>query len=119
MRVLLVDDNYDVTLSLAALMRLERIDVDTAHDGFDGLESATTRHPEAVVLDIAMPGMSGFELARRLRQLPDGNNLFIVAVSGEILTPDDEATAVKAGIDRYFRKPADPLKLISLLKQRV
>jgi len=117
LRVLVVDDQPDVTMSLSAIMRLEHFEVDTANDGFAGIEMARRRHPQAVVLDIAMPGMSGFELATRLRELPGGDKLFIVAISGAHLTPADRAVAENVGIDRYFAKPADPLKLISLLKQ--
>ena len=117
-RVLVVDDNPDVTMSFAAIMRFENFEVHCANDGFDGLEIAQQNAPQAVVLDIRMPGMSGFELARRLRGLPGGHKLFIVAISGEHLnTKEDVALAKEAGIDRCFIKPADPLKIVALLKQ--
>ena len=104
-------------MSLAAIMRLERFEVDTANDGFVGMELAQRRNPQAVVLDIAMPGMSGLELAKRLRMLPGGDKIFIVAISGERLaTMEDRAIAADAGIDRCFTKPADPMKLVALLK---
>jgi DNA-binding response OmpR family regulator len=117
LRVLVVDDYPDITLSLAAVMRLEQFEVDTANDGFDGMVKAERKQPQAVVLDIGMPGMNGFEFAKRLRLLPGGNKMFIVAISGEYLSPADRAAALEAGIDRYFAKPADPFKLVSLLKQ--
>jgi len=117
LRVLVVDDNPDITISLAAVMRLEHFDVDTANDGFVGIEKAERERPQAVVLDIGMPGMNGFELAKRLRLLPGGKKIFIVAITGEYLSAADRAVAVEAGIDRYFVKPTDPLKLVSLLKQ--
>ena len=118
LRVLVVDDNPDITMSLAAIMRLEHIEVHTANDGFVGMELAQVKRPQAVVLDIGMPGMSGFELAKRLRMLPGGDKIFIVAISGQRLTTiEDRALAADAGIDRCFTKPADPIKLVALLKK--
>ena len=104
-------------MSLAAIMRIERFEVDCANDGFAGIEKAKSMQPHAVVLDIGMPRMTGFELAKRLRQLPGGNKLFIVAISGRYVTAADRVVALEAGIDRHFVKPADPLKLMSLLRQ--
>jgi CheY-like chemotaxis protein len=119
LRVLVVDDEPDVTDTLSAIMRLEKLEVDTANDGFRGLEIAKTKRPLAVVLDIGMPGMSGLEFAKRLRQLPEGDRLLIVAISGQYVTSADRANAVTAGIDLYFTKPADPWTLIQVLKQQL
>src|SRR5207302_10811805 len=69
-RLLVVDDNVDAAETLAHLLRLEGHDVQVAHDGFAALEQAPSFQPQLVILDIGMPKMDGYELARRLRQLP-------------------------------------------------
>lgn len=116
LRVLIIDDEPDITASLAAILRAEGYAVDTAHDGFAGMAIAQATPPGAVFLDIGMPGMSGYEVAKRLRQLPTGNGLLIVAVTGQAVGAQDAASWRAAGLDHQFTKPADPQALISLLR---
>jgi CheY-like chemotaxis protein len=116
-RLLLVDDNVDAAETLAHLLRLEGHDVQVANDGFTALEQAPSFHPRLVILDIGMPKMDGYELARRLRQLPGMDNLRLVALTGWG-SEEDRHLAREAGFDRHFVKPVDPSDLRQVLEFR-
>ena len=112
-RVLVVDDHVDAAESVAALLRLSDHEVRTAHDGAHAIAIARSFQPEFVFLDLGMPGVDGFQVARVLRS--DGlPSLRIIAVTG---TAHEEARreAFDAGCDEYLVKPMDPLFLDSLL----
>ena len=85
---------------------------DVAFDGPTALEKAAARRPEIVLCDIALPGMSGYELAKRLRAAGTGLQLF--AVSGYARS-DDVRRALEAGFDGHVAKPADPAELERLI----
>src|SRR5262249_15366303 len=106
-RVLIVDDNVDATQTLAMLLRILGQDVRTAHDGPQALEAARDFHPEIAFLDIGLPGMSGYELARRLRQEAGGQALVLVALTGWGQEEDCRRSRA-AGFDEHLTKPADP-----------
>jgi CheY-like chemotaxis protein len=116
MRILVVDDNEDAALTLAHIFKLEKHDVDVAHDGQAALEMVSIKPPRVVVLDIGMPGLNGYDVAERLRASPDGASLLIVAVTGWG-NPADRAKAKAAGFDLHFTKPADPIALLSAVKR--
>jgi CheY-like chemotaxis protein len=112
-RVLVVDDNVDGANSLGDLLRLMGHEICVAHNGRAALEAAARTRPDIALLDIAMPGMSGFELGRELRQRY-GASVRIVALTafgGE----EDRQQALAAGFDLHMVKPADPAFLKSLL----
>jgi CheY-like chemotaxis protein len=114
-RVLVVDDNADAADSLSILLRLLGHDVVTAYAGPGGLTLAESFQPEVVFLDIGMPGMSGYEVARLLKAGPAAPGIrLLVAVSGFGQTADHHK-AVAAGFDRLLVKPADPAVLAGLL----
>ena len=113
-RVLIVDDNVDSAESLALLLTMSGHKVRTAHDGPAALEAAEAFRPEAVLLDIGLPGMDGYEVARRLRQQAGLNNTFLVAVTG-YGQDEDRRRAEEAGFDAHLVKPADPVVLQQLL----
>lgn len=81
-RILVVDDNRDAAESLAVLLRLEGHEVMTAHDGVDALRLANAERPDAIILDIGLPGLNGTEVCTQIRQAPWGRASIIVAVSG-------------------------------------
>lgn len=112
-RVLCVDDNRDVAESLVMLLRLVGIDARACFDGVAALAEAAAFRPHAGVLDINMPGMSGYELARRLRVLL-GPKLFLMAVTA-IGDVDSERRAAEAGFNLRLTKPADPNQLLAVL----
>jgi PAS domain S-box-containing protein len=114
-RVLVVDDNVDAARSLARLLsRIYGQQVRTAHDGFSALEEASSFLPEIVLLDIGMPGMDGYELARRLRARPESESALLVALTGWGQESDREKS-LAAGINVHMVKPVDPDELRRLL----
>jgi len=112
-RILVVDDNVDAATSLAQLMRAMGHEVFVAHEGRSALSDLSRIRPDMALLDIAMPDMSGYELAREIRSRM-GSAVRIVALSGFGL-PEDRARALEAGFDQHLVKPADVAFLKSLL----
>jgi PAS domain S-box-containing protein len=114
LRVLVVDDSRDGAESLALLLRLKGHDVRVAHDGLAALEAAQASPPDLAILDIGMPGMDGYELARRLRQKPGLGKLVLVALTGWGQA-EDRRRSQEAGFNQHLTKPADPAALDRLL----
>jgi CheY-like chemotaxis protein len=112
-RVLIVDDNLDGAAALALLLREMGHEVHVAHDGPAALHAAARVQPDIVLLDIAMPGMSGYEVAARLRQRL-GAALLIVALTG-CGQDEERIKALEAGFDQHLLKPVDPAFLKCLL----
>lgn len=112
-RVLIVDDHADSASSLAAVLATMGHQTRVAHDGLAALEAASRMRPDIVLLDIAMPGMTGFEVARELRQRL-GAAVRIVALSG-FGDETGRVQSIEAGCDQYLVKPVDPSFLKSLL----
>jgi two-component system CheB/CheR fusion protein len=104
-KVLIVDDNVDSALSLRMLLELDGHQVELAHDGPMGLQKAEQLQPEVVLLDIGLPGMDGYEIARRLRH-KGVNGMWLVAVSG-YGQDEHRRAAQQAGFDHYLVKPVD------------
>ena len=113
-RVLLIDDNIDAAESLAQLLSLSGHDARTAIDGMSGLRVAAEFEPEVVFCDLGLPGMSGYEVAQALRELPHGRELVLVALTGYGQPSDRERTA-QAGFDAHLVKPVDPAVIESFL----
>jgi signal transduction histidine kinase/CheY-like chemotaxis protein len=116
LRVLVVDDNVDAAQSLAVLLNLWGHEVCTAHDGAAALEAAQAWQPEVVLLDIGLPGMDGYEVARRLRAAQGPARPLLVALTG-YAQEEDRRRSREAGFDRHLVKPADPETLEVLLAQ--
>ncbi len=114
LRVLVVDDNVDVTTTLAMLLKLSGHDVRKAHDGPAALEAALDFRPNVVLLDIGLPGMSGFEVAQQMRQQPDLQNVVLVAMTG-YGQESDRRRSLEAGFNHHLVKPADFDKLQKIL----
>jgi signal transduction histidine kinase/CheY-like chemotaxis protein len=113
-RVLVVDDNVDAADSLAMVLRVGGYDARTAHDGLAALQMAEGFRPEVVLLDIGLPKMDGYEVARRLRERVGSENVFLVAITG-YGQEGDRRRAEEAGFDAHLVKPADPTALHRLL----
>ncbi len=114
-RVLVVDDNVDAAVSLGRLLtRIFGQDVCVAHDGPSALRSAEEFRPEVVLLDIGMPGMDGYEVARRLRDRPDSSCATLVALTGWGQESDRQKSRL-AGIDHHLVKPVEPETLRDIL----
>jgi len=113
-RILIADDNADAAGALATLLELEGHDVMVAHDGSEAVMKAFTFQPDLVFMDLGMPVMDGFEAARRLRALPSGERICIVALTGWGQTGDRERSR-EAGFDRHYVKPLDAAALTEVL----
>jgi CheY-like chemotaxis protein len=113
-RVLLVDDNKDAAEMLAELLRTEGHEVRLVHDGREVLGEAQSFGPDVVLLDIGLPGLDGYEVARRLRAHPALGALRLVAVTGYGQESDRERTR-EAGFDHHLVKPVDPPSLAAVV----
>jgi CheY-like chemotaxis protein len=115
-RILVVDDNVDSAESLATLLRIRGNEVKTAADGPSALKLAATFQPEVVLLDVGLPGMDGYEVARKLRQQPSTSRALLIALTGYGRVEDREA-ALKAGFDKHFTKPIEAKALYQYVAQ--
>jgi PAS domain S-box-containing protein len=114
-RVLVADDNRDAADSLGQMLALLGHDVDLAYDGLRAYALAEQRCPDIAILDIGMPLIHGYDLARRLRATEWGRRMTLVALSGWG-QDDDKRRALEAGFDHHFTKPMDLPALVNLLK---
>jgi CheY-like chemotaxis protein len=112
-RVLVVDDNLDSAETMAEMLKLWGHDVRTAYDGPGALEAARAHQPDAVLLDLGLPLMDGYETARRLRQEGLAGKL-LIAVTG-FGGAEDRRRAAEAGFDTHLTKPVSPEALRELL----
>ena len=114
-RVLIVDDYADNVESMAKLLRLYGHEVDTALGGSAALRAAQANPPRVVLLDISMPGIDGYEVARQLRRMFQGR-VVIIALTAHGYE-EDKRRCKEAGFDRHFVKPADPVKVEQLVRE--
>ncbi len=115
-RLLIVDDNQDAANSLAILLRLQGHEVRVAHSGMAALEITKGYAPDLVFLDIGMPGMDGYEVARRLRQQPGLEKVVLTALTGWG-QQEDRRRSAEAGFDHHLVKPPEPRVLEKLLAE--
>jgi CheY-like chemotaxis protein len=113
-RILVVDDNIDAAQTLQMLLELEGHEVRAAHDGIEALAAARDFAPELVLLDLGLPGLSGYEVAERLRSQP-GPRPALVAVTG-FGQEADRRRSRAAGFDRHFAKPVRLEDLTAVLR---
>ena len=115
LRILVADDNLDSAMSWSALIEDGGHQVVTAYDGRAALEAAELLHPQVALLDIGMPHLDGYEVARRIRASTWGREAMLVAVTGWGQAKD-RALAREAGFDEHFTKPLDPVQLARALQ---
>jgi|SRR6516162_5835412 CheY-like chemotaxis protein len=115
LRILVVDDCPDTTESMTLLLQIWGYRSRVAADGVTALEVAEVFRPEVVLLDMAMPGMDGCEVARRLRQLPVLPRPYLLGVSG-YGQDRDRLRSLEAGCDEHWIKPVEPEQLHQLLE---
>jgi CheY-like chemotaxis protein len=114
LRILVADDNPDSAASLSLLLSILGYETRATHDGMEAFEAATEFRPDVALLDIGMPRLNGFDLARRLRGETWGRNIVLIAVTGWGQTEDRQKT-LEAGFDHHLVKPVDPTALTKLL----
>lgn len=112
-RILVVDDNADAADSLGMLLEVRGDEVRIAYDGLEALDAEADFRPEVVLLDIGMPKLSGYDVAKRIRQAR-GNAVLIVAITGWG-QEDDRQRARDAGFNHHFTKPVDFEMLLELI----
>ena len=108
--VLIIDDSPDLVESLRCLLEYYGCRVEVAHDGREGLRKAVERQPDVILIDIAMPGMTGYEVARAIRSTFSYKVVLIAQTAYG--TNDDRAKAIASGFDEHLIKPAEPDRLI-------
>lgn len=113
-RILLVDDNEDSATILGKLLELQGHTVEVVFDGPAALEAMPSFKPEIVLLDIGLPGMSGYDVARRIREAPESRDVVLIAQTGWGQKEDRERSR-EAGFDHHLVKPIDPNTLQKLL----
>jgi CheY-like chemotaxis protein len=114
-RVLVVDDNADAAESMGMVLELLGLEHRIAFDGPTALDLVASFEPDVMLLDIGMPGMDGYEVARRLRDLPNGSAVRLIALTGWSQPQDRERTRA-AGFDHHLSKPVDIGALQALLE---
>ena len=115
--IVVVDDNNDAAETMAMLLRSIGHDVRVQTDGTSALRELTERMPDVVLLDIGLPGMNGYEVARRLREQPGGDEVRIYALTG-YGQEDDRRRSMQAGFDGHLVKPVIPSDLFALVDER-
>jgi CheY-like chemotaxis protein len=116
-RVLIVDDYADAADLLAEALSFAGYEVRTANDGPAAIEIFERESPAAAFIDIGMPGMDGYEVARKLRTRPNGAKAYLVALTGHS-GETDRRRSVDAGFDLHLVKPVDLTKVATLLEER-
>jgi CheY-like chemotaxis protein len=114
LRVLVVDDHPDTAQSVAEILADFGYDVRFALGGSDAVRMAAAAWPDVVLLDLAMPGVDGCEVARRLRAQRGGRKVFIIAMTG-LTAADGRRSADAAGVHVYFKKPTNLDLLLAIL----
>jgi CheY-like chemotaxis protein len=114
--VLVIDDDGDGAESMAVLLQMSGHRVTTAADGEAALRAAEAADPDAVLLDIRLPRIDGWEVARRLRERPTRKKPLFIAITG-CSQLEDQQKSHEAGIDLHLLKPVDPQHLLTVLEQ--
>ena len=115
-RILLIEDNSDAQLALKELLEIWDHSVATASDGVSGLERALEIVPDVALVDIGLPLLDGYEVARRIRAGRDGASIYLVALTGYGST-EQRTRALECGFDVHLVKPVEPVHLERLLAQ--
>jgi len=115
-RVLVVEDNDDARNMLVVLLKRDGHEVRSAGDGPTAIEEAESFAPEIILLDVGLPGLDGYAVARRLRASPHTADALLVALTG-YGQADDRAKAFAAGFDRHLLKPVDPARILELMRE--
>ncbi len=115
-RVLVVDDSVDTARGMTRFLKISGYDAESVHDGPAALEAVASFHPDAVLLDIGLPGRDGYEIARAIRDGAGGEHVFLIAVSGYAQERDRER-ATQAGFNHHLVKPVNLDALLALLSE--
>ena len=117
LRVLIAEDDHDTAITLMMLLGEDGHDARAVHSGRNVMGSVLDFDPDVLLLDIALPGLSGWEVARTLRQQRGGERPMVIGISGEYKKSADRILANMLGFDHYLLKPYDPVELLSLVSR--
>jgi len=113
-KVLIIDDNEDAAESLSAFLEESGLSCASALDGPSGLDAVARFAPDTILIDLGLPGLDGYEVARRIRGLPGGDKYLAIAITGYGRARDRERSA-EAGFDAHLVKPVDLDQLLTIL----
>ena len=116
-RLVLVEDQEDNRVLLQAILEGAGYDVVTASDGQSGVDVIERHRPNVALVDIGLPMLDGYEVARRIRKAFGPNDIFLVALTGYGQQQDRDAV-IRAGFDQHLVKPVDPKALVEILRGR-
>jgi DNA-binding response OmpR family regulator len=111
-RVVIIEDERDIAMVLCEMLEIEGHGVEVAHDGERGIDLIRRTRPDVALVDIALPGIDGYEVARRLRA--SGEKLYLIALTG-LGREQDRARAFEAGFDLHVLKPGDPDDIVGFV----
>jgi CheY-like chemotaxis protein/MinD-like ATPase involved in chromosome partitioning or flagellar assembly len=114
-RILIVDDDMDSLKLVGLMLQKQGYEIIAANNGASGIEKATSGQPDLIILDIMMPDISGYEVARRLRSNPETAAIPILMFTAKTMV-DDKVAGFEAGADDYITKPTHPAELVSRIK---
>jgi DNA-binding response OmpR family regulator len=117
LRILIVDDNRDIVTTTMDLVRARGHEGMACYDGLSVIKCVQQFDPDVVVMDIGLPGRSGWDAAKDIRASIAGKRPLLVGVTGEYSRPEHEAWAEKSGFDYYLIKPVDPKVLLVLIDE--
>jgi len=117
-RILIIEDNEDARVMLRTQLALDGHDIHEAADGYAGIDKATAVVPDVVLVDVGLPGLDGYEVARRIRAERNGQAVRLVAITG-YGQPEDRSRALEAGFDVHLTKPVSPEQLAEVLAESV
>jgi two-component system, cell cycle response regulator DivK len=115
-RILVIEDQEDNRRIVRDLLGSAGYEVMEARNGEDGLGTAASQKPDLILMDIRLPGIDGYEVTRRLRALPEGRSVPIIAVTSYALS-GDEQKALDAGCNAYVTKPYSPRALLAKIRE--
>lgn len=116
MRILVVDDDRDMVLSLTTLLQVQKYETRGIHGALDILSHVRDFAPDVVLLDMAMPGRTGWQAAAAIRESFPDRRPVLVGISGEYTSGADRSVSQLRGFDFYLMKPCDPKVLLTLLR---
>lgn len=117
LRILVVDDNRDIVLTAGMLLRAQGHHTNECYDGSEVMRCVEEYDPDVVLLDIGLPGKSGWDVAKEIRQRIPGKRPLLVGMSGGETRPADRLLATASGFDYFLIKPVDPKVLLALLSK--
>ena len=116
-KILVVEDNPDAAATMRDFLELSGHEVELAASGTDGVQAARQLHPEVVLCDLGLPGMTGYEVATALRKDPETRSAKLIAVTG-YGRDEDRRRSKEAGFDLHLTKPVDPAQLKAVLQEQ-